>query len=305
MALFILIFSCGNDDDPGIISVPPRMLSEVVLEDQAALTEYLQTHFYNYEDFDNLPADFDFSIRFDTIAGANGDKRPLIDFVESMTIEVNSANFGLEDDETVAHTLYYLIAREGTGDKPTAADSTLIKYEGSLLSGKLFDGNSNYSWQYLPFFLKGYSQAISNFKVGSSITENPDGTTEITDAGIGAMFLPSGLAYFNATTSGIPAYSPLIFKISAGLFVPETDYDNDGIPSFMEDLDGDGDVNNDNTDASQERRFRIAPLPNHLDADDDGDGIPTRDEIIIDAEGNITFPDDDNDGIPNYLDADS
>ncbi len=305
MAVSILLFSCGNDDGPDVELIPPRLLSEVVTEDEAALTEYLQTHFYNYEDFENPPADFDFRIVLDTIAGANGDKRPLINDVQSLALEVSSEDFGLEDNETVSHTLYYLIPRNGTGETPTVADSTYIRYEGSLLSGVTFDATSDYTWQYLPFFLRGYSQAVARIQVGSDIVVNPDGTTEITNAGVGVIFLPSGLAYFNGSSNGIPPYSPLIFKVSVGLFVSDTDYDNDGIPSIMEDLNGDGDVTNDNTDADQEQRFRAPALPNHLDSDDDGDGIPTRDEIEIDAQGNITFPDSDNDGIPDYLDSDN
>ena len=305
MAALIFVLSCGNDDGPGFDLIPPRLLSEVVVEDNAALQEYLQTHFYNYEDFENPPADFDFQVRLDTIAGVNSDKRPLIDDVESITIEVESEDFELEDNETVPHTLYYLIARQGAGASPTAADSTFVRYEGSLLDGTPFDGTADYTWQYLPFFLRGYGQAMTKFNVGDAIVENPDGTTEITNGGVGVMFLPSGLAYFNGATSGIPAYSPLIFKISAGLYIPETDYDGDGIPSIMEDLNGDGDVTDDNTDVEREEALRSPSFPNHIDPDDDEDGILTRDEIIIDEQGNITFPDDDNDGIPNYLDRDS
>jgi len=46
--------------------------------------------------------------------------------------------------------------------------------------------------------------------------------------------------------------------------------------------------------------------PNYLDADDDGDGIPTRDEIS-DENGNIIipYPDADGDGVPDYLDPDN
>ncbi|QBA63679.1 FKBP-type peptidyl-prolyl cis-trans isomerase [Muriicola soli] len=305
MTAFILILSCGNDDGVDFEVIPPRLLSEVVIEDNAALQEYLQTHFYNYEEFQNPPADFDYQVQLDTIAGANSDKRPLIDDVQTITIEVESEDFDLEDNETVQHTLYYLVAREGAGASPTAADSTFVKYEGSLLNGELFDATAGYTWQYLPFFLRGYGQAMTKFKVGDAIVENPDGTTEITNSGVGVMFLPSGLAYFNGTTGGIPAYSPLIFKVSTGLYIPETDYDSDGIPSFMEDLNGDGDVTDDNTDEDREVALRSPAFPNHIDPDDDEDGILTRDEIIIDDQGNISFPDDDNDGIPNYLDRDS
>ncbi len=305
MTVIIFVLSCKKDDGLALEIVPPKMLSEVVVEDEAAIQAYLETHFYNYEDFENPPADFDFQVQLDTIAGTNGDKRPLSQDIQSMTIEVSSEDFGLDDNETVAHTLYYLIAKEGEGGMPTAADSTYIRYQGSFLSGILFDGTADYTWQYLPFFLRGYSQGVSKFRAGDAIVENPDGTTEITNGGVGVMFLPSGLAYFNGSSNGIAPYSPLIFKISTGLYIPDTDYDGDGIPSIMEDLNGDGDVTNDNTDVEREKAIRSQLIANHLDPDDDEDGILTRDEIVIDAQGNISFPDDDNDGIPNYLDSDS
>ena len=305
MMLFVFIVACNNDDGPDVESVPPRQLSEVVVEDAAEIQAYLESHFYNYEDFASPPVDFDYKVVLDTIAGANADKIALINQVESVTIQVTSEDFNLDDNESVEHTLYYLVAREGAGASPTAADSTFVKYEGSLLNGNLFDATSTYTWQYLPFFLRGYSQAISNFKVGDNIVVNPDGTTAITNSGIGVMFLPSGLAYFNGNQNGIPSYSPLIFKIDVGLYVEDTDYDGDGIPSFMEDLDGDGDVTNDNTDEKEEEAIRSPAFPNHIDPDDDEDGILTKDEIIVDSEGNITFPDEDNDGVPDYLDNDN
>ena len=305
MMLFIFIVACNNDDGPGFDSIPPKALSEVVVEDAADIQAYLESHFYNYEDFASPPADFSYTVVLDTIAGANADKIPLINQVESITIPVSSEDFGLDGNEIIEHTLYYLVAREGAGESPTAADSTFVKYEGSLLNGSLFDATSTYTWQYLPFFLRGYSQAIANFKVGNDIVANPDGTTSITNSGVGVMFIPSGLAYFSGSQNGIPSYSPLIFKIDVGLYVKDTDYDGDGIPSFMEDLNGDGDVTNDNTDEEQEKAIRSPAFPNHLDPDDDEDGILTKDEIIVDSEGNITFPDDDNDGIPNYLDRDN
>ena len=77
----------------------------------------------------------------------------------------------------------------------------------------------------------------------------------------------------------------------------EGDQDNDGIPSIIEDLNNNGLEEDDDTDADG--------LPNYVDADDDNDGRPTADEIEIDADGNITYPDSDGDGIVDYLDSDS
>ena len=44
---------------------------------------------------------------------------------------------------------------------------------------------------------------------------------------------------------------------------------------------------------------------NMFDGDDDNDGRPTFIEIEIDKDGNVTFPDEDGDGTPDYLDSDS
>ncbi|GEM_PF-2119273 len=73
----------------------------------------------------------------------------------------------------------------------------------------------------------------------------------------------------------------------------DTDDDGDSIPTKDEDIDGDGDPQNDDTDEDQ--------IPNYLDDDDDNDGIMTIDE---DANGNLDLFDDDTDGddIPNFLD---
>ena len=72
-----------------------------------------------------------------------------------------------------------------------------------------------------------------------------------------------------------------------------TDHDNDSVPSYLEDVNGDG-VFDDDTDEDN--------VVNVFDNDDDGDDILTIDEYILDNDG---FPmDSDNDGTPDYLDAD-
>ena len=107
------------------------------------------------------------------------------------------------------------------------------------------------------------------------------------------------MAYFNNSPSSlIPSYSILMFKVELGLYVEDTDLDNDGIPSIEEDLNGNGYLYDDNTDEDTFSNFR--------DADDDGDGVSTKREIS-DDNGNIIkpYPDKDGDGIPDYLDPDT
>ncbi len=72
------------------------------------------------------------------------------------------------------------------------------------------------------------------------------------------------------------------------------DDDGDGVLTTDEDINGDGDPTNDDTDGDG--------IPNYLDTDDDGDGIETIDEDA-NGDGDPTNDDTDGDGIPDYLDA--
>ena len=303
--LSITAFSCGDDD--GLVDgmeAELRLLSEVEVEDDAEIREYLETHFYNYEEFDNPPANFDYKVRFDTIAGENANKRALITDVESIMVKQASSDFGREDDEEIDHTLYILEVEEGSGGSPTIGDRVVVQYKGSLLDGTEFDSSVTPLNQYLSGgFIEGYSNGVIKLKSGTGPIENGDGTVSYQDFGIGVIFMPSGLGYFSTPQSTlIPAYSPLVFEVSLLEFEENTDFDQDGIPSILEDVDLDGNLNNDNTDNSMEQVF----IPNHRDPDDDGDGILTIDEIELDADGNfVGFLDTDGDGTYDHLDNDN
>jgi len=83
--------------------------------------------------------------------------------------------------------------------------------------------------------------------------------------------------------------------------------DNDGIPAILEDINGNGNLFDDDTDGDN--------LPNFLDVDDDGDNVLTASEGIVYTEGmtlaelNLSSLNTDasftnGDTIPNYLDND-
>ncbi|MCX2680725.1 hypothetical protein OOZ15_12290 [Galbibacter sp. EGI 63066] len=293
--------ACNNDDDGGN-TVEVRDVAEVEAEDDAELQLYLETHFYNDEDFQTPTEGFDYKIVFDTIAGENAGRTPLADQVETMTI----------DFQDVPHKLYYLIVRKGDeekGESPALGHQVITRYEGSLTNGTVFDVSNVAVPFNLPIVngVNGFNYIFPKLKTGTGKAENPDGTiTWNQDYGIGAVFVPSGLGYFNAAQSGIPAYSPLIFKVDLLTFNEldvdvvlisrtETASSPDGIPSHLEDVDGDGDPRNDDTDEDG--------IPNYQDADDDGDGILT--EFEYDADGDGVPDDSDGDGTPDYLDPDN
>src|SRR5680860_13980 len=292
------LISCKKDDKNAVVTVPPRDRGEQAIVDDEAILAYLQTHFYNAEDFQNPTANFNYIVNFDTITGNNSNKTPIIDSDLLTTKTVRK--------DSIDYTIYILKIREGAGDKPTFADSTFQNYKGELLNQDLFDNTANPVWFDHPgthtqanpgIAVVALTQAMLEFGEASGFVVNEDNTVSWNnDFGIGAVFLPSGLGYFNASPPAIPAYSPLIFSFQL-YGVNEADHDQDGIPSYMEDLDGDGILYNDDTNASG--------IPNYLNPDDDADGTPTREEIIINDDGSIEFPDTNSNGTPDYLDPDS
>ncbi len=301
--VFIAVYSCKKDTGTEVITIPPEPLSDVVGVNAEQIEVFLKTHTYNYEEFKSPATDFDFEIKIDTLIEGNS-KKSLFELATPRTLSVSSDYFGIDSDEVVDFTYYYIIAREGAGSSPTVADSTLVKYKGQLLDGRVFDQSSNYLWQYLPLTIRGYYDGISQLKSGTNVIENSDGTSKYSDSGIGLFVFPSALGYYSGSQGIIGQYDNLVFTLELGNYVPDTDYDNDGIPSILEDLNGDGILTNDNTDEAEEVRAYTPYTANHIDADDDNDGIPTRFEITINEDGTLSFPDTDGDGIPDYLDKD-
>jgi hypothetical protein len=292
IVMLVVTVSCKKNEDDGPEPIPPRDRGAEAIRAQEEIETFLETHFYNYEDFQADPENF--KIIFDTIAGDNATKTPLIDQVDFLDVADVI-------DTDVSYKLYYLNVREGGGDRPNFSDYTINTYDGRLMNLELFDSSVipvRFSLVDSPTtsgIIRGLQQAIIQFRGAANVISNPDGTLSFEDFGIGAVFIPSGLAYYNypPASGGLNAYDQLIFSFE--LFDSEiADHDNDGIPSFMEDLNGNGYLMDDDTDGDG--------IPNYLDEDDDGDGRLTKYEIEIDGDGNITFPDTNGNGTPDYLD---
>ncbi|MDC8006390.1 hypothetical protein POV27_20220 [Aureisphaera galaxeae] len=287
ITLTILTFLSCRNDDGNIEFVPARDRGEEVAASTAIIEDYLQTHFYNYEEFETPPADFDFKIRFDTIAGDNSDKISLFDH--------ENLNFKMVPDRVddgVEYKLYYLNVSQGGGTtSPEFPDITVVTYEGTWINEEnatqaytnLFDSSVVPVTFDLTGVVNGFQDAMIEFNVAESITANPDGSVTANDPGIGAVFMPSGLGYYVSTPqgSGIPVYAQLIFTFH--LYQSrQGDQDNDGIPSIFEDLNMNQLEEDDDTDSDG--------LPNFFDADDDNDGRPTSGEIVSRQYINETNP---------------
>jgi len=285
----LTLISCNEDDNGNAPEFEERDPEEQAIADDDSINNFLDTHFYNYEEFENPSDDFDYMVRLDTIAGENADKTPLSEEENLMMKTVVSND--------VEYTMYVLKVREGQGQQPKFTDSTLVNYRGELLNLNAFDNASTPVWFDLPSLIKGFSKGIVEFKGATGYTANPDNTVDFNeDYGIGALIFPSGLGYFSSSQPSIPLYSPLIFNVQL-LRVNEADHDRDGIPSWMEDINENNEVLDDDSDGDE--------TPNFADPDDDGDGTPTKDEIIINEDGSIEFPDANGNGTPDYLDPDT
>lgn len=297
--LLSLFIACSPDDDNG---VKLRDQAEVAAEDQLEIVEYLETHYFQLIP---VAGNTDYrEIKFFEITEETPDETPLIDseFLKSKIITQNEVDY----------TLYYLQVRQGaeTEYKPSFADQVITTFKLETLEGELANETVTPVKLDLPITdiaRRGFSEGLTEFRGASEVTENADGTvTYSDDYGIGAVFVPSGLAYFAnpPLSSPIGQYEPIIysFQLYKGI---QTDHDNDGIPSEYEDLNDDGVLNSDdNSNRDNQENF--------IDPDDDGDGILTADEIEVnDLNGDgiitldeINFIDSNNDGTPDYLDPD-
>ncbi len=292
LLLSVLCFtSCKKDDDSFEVA-PPRDRTIQQAADKDSLLNYLSTHYYNSSFFEtpgNYTYDDIMITELPTDDNGNYLDLPnpdintlLIDDVEIHTTEIVD----------IEYEYYTLKLNHGGGDAPNSSDTVNVNYFGNLFDGEDFDSTANPTSLDLIGLIQAWREALPNFGTAASQVENEDGTFSYNDYGLGVMFIPSGLAYFNVPPIGVPQYANLIFKFELYTAEPN-DHDADFVMSFVEDINGNGDVYDDDTDSDG--------VPDFIDVDDDGDGVFTRFEDI-DNDGDPTNDDTDDDGIPNYLD---
>jgi len=111
------------------------------------------------------------------------------------------ANKSKESVVTLPSGLQYKILKEGAGSKPTASDSVVCNYRGTLIDGKEFD--SSYKRGQPTTFgvsqvIKGWTEALQLMPVGSKWQ----------------LYVPEDLAYGERSPSpDIPPNSTLIFDV--------------------------------------------------------------------------------------------
>ena len=282
---FTLIYC---EDNNRSTTKPPRDLVEQRTVDNDSLLEFLQTHSYNYDEFQTAMSDQYIEFKIDTIIDDN--QTALINQVFEHLVQVKDP-----DGNFIEHTMYVLNIRDGVGASPTVADSVFISYKGMLLDGTEFDKSTNHVWLDGTASVRGFS-AVMPFLERGTFSENPNtGMVDYDGFGTLAFFMPSALGYYNSAPGLIREYSPLIFAVNLYTFAV-TDHDGDSVPTIEEDLNSNHYFGEEEDDTDEDG------IPNYLDDDDDGDGVPTREEYDANQDG--TPDDTDGDGTPDYLDAD-
>ena len=309
ITILLLGFSCGDDDDDGIIEVPEADRTEQQVIDNDSLVSYLQSHYVDASLLSNNPTISFTEININQLPDDGELPNPnqnslLIDIVETLT----TTYFDVEYE-------YYIlkINQGGSENSPNFSDKVRVSYEGTLMDDTVFDSSSTPVDFDLTSTIAGWGRVLPEFNLAEDFIINSDGTVTYNNPGIGIMFLPSGLGYYSAAAGSVPVYSNLIFKFK--VFQSElNDHDFDNVPSHLEDINGDYDLTNDNSDDDTFADF--------IDSDDDNDGTLTIDEdlepdsdLTVDrdgdgdptndiGDGDPTNDDTDGDGIPNYLDPD-
>ena len=113
-----------------------------------------------------------------------------------------AANKGKEGVVTLPSGLQYKIVKEGSGPKPTAADSVVCNYRGTLINGTEFDASEKHGGPAtfpVSGVIPGWTEALQLMPTGSKWQ----------------IFIPSNLAYGARGTPGgpIPPNATLIFDL--------------------------------------------------------------------------------------------
>lgn len=112
-----------------------------------------------------------------------------------------SENSKKEGVQVTPSGLQYKILTKGKGKVPTKDDQVIVKYEGRLIDGTVFDSSYKREEQTNKFrptdVIKGWTEALTMMPVGSKWE----------------LYIPQELAYGARETGDIPAYSTLIFIV--------------------------------------------------------------------------------------------
>ena len=99
--------------------------------------------------------------------------------------------------QAAANQIGFTVVQAGSGPSPTDTDVVLIKYEGRLADGKVFDAQEQYP-NIVTGFVPGFTQALKRMQKGGQYT----------------VVIPPKLAYGAAGQGEIPGNATLTFDVT-------------------------------------------------------------------------------------------
>lgn len=116
-------------------------------------------------------------------------EKQILEYIEDNNLNADRLESGL----------YYVIAEEGSGDRPAVTDNVTVRYKGYFLDQKVFDESKEEGISFrLLNTIKGWQEGIPLFKEGGS----------------GTLLIPSHLGYGSRNFQTIPGGSVLIFDVT-------------------------------------------------------------------------------------------
>ena len=163
----------------------------------------MNTHYYNSSTFET-PGNYTYNdIIITELPIENGEYQDLPD-PDNNTLLIDAIETLTTEFRDVEYEYYILKLNQGGGDNPNSSDTVNINYFGNLTDGEGFDSTANPTTLDLINLIEGWRVVLPNFGTSTSFSENGDGTFSYDNYGLGVMFIPSGLAYFNAPPFGVP-----------------------------------------------------------------------------------------------------
>ena len=119
-----------------------------------------------------------------------------------------------EGVKTTASGLQYKVITQGTGAIPKSTDKVVVKYEGKMIDGTVFDSSYKRNPQTSSFrcdqVIKGWTEALTLMPVGSKWQ----------------LYIPQELAYGSRDAGQIKPFSALIFDVEILEIVEEKKEDD-------------------------------------------------------------------------------
>jgi FKBP-type peptidyl-prolyl cis-trans isomerase len=120
--------------------------------------------------------------------------------LEKTGVDFLKANKSKKGVQTTASGLQYQVIKEGSGKRPTLANTVKVHYHGTLIDGKVFDSSVD------------RGEPIE-FPLGGVIPGWQEGVALMSEGSKYKLFIPHQLGYGGQPSGAIPAFSTLIFDV--------------------------------------------------------------------------------------------